>query len=201
MEDAMKRQDIRIIAAVGSKGLMGVKKEDNTLDLAWHLPEDMRHVRETTQDGVLIMGRATWESIPERFRKFPEREILIITRDKDFDPGIEKAKVFTDPEYALEKAIAYAKENFSGQTTWIFGGIGVYQQILSNRDLSWRITGAHLTRVDEDLIPEPEGEKLRTNVFEPDALRNMEFEPDVDIPELLHAKNGIRYWFETWTRP
>ena len=43
--------------------------------LAWNLPSDLKHFKEITttvvnpaKKNALIMGRKTWESLPQRFR-------------------------------------------------------------------------------------------------------------------------------------
>jgi dihydrofolate reductase len=41
--------------------------------LPWHLPEDMKFFRETTRGKPVIMGRKTWESLPDAFRPLPGR--------------------------------------------------------------------------------------------------------------------------------
>ncbi|WP_104084009.1 dihydrofolate reductase [Cryobacterium sp. Y11] len=48
--------------------------------LPWHLPEDLAHFRAVTQGGVVIMGRRTWDALPERFRPLPGRHNIVITR-------------------------------------------------------------------------------------------------------------------------
>ena len=69
-------------------------------DLPWHLPSDMKFFRELTTGGTVIMGRRTWESIPERFRPLPGRRNLVLSRGGE----IEGAEVFTSLEAALEAA-------------------------------------------------------------------------------------------------
>lgn len=47
--------------------------------LPWSLPEDMRHFREITNRGVVIMGRNTYLSLPERFRPLPGRRNIVLS--------------------------------------------------------------------------------------------------------------------------
>ncbi|MGY1814718.1 dihydrofolate reductase [Blastococcus sp. SYSU D00820] len=47
--------------------------------LPWHLPEDLRHFRELTRGSPVVMGRRTWESLPERFRPLPGRTNVVLT--------------------------------------------------------------------------------------------------------------------------
>jgi len=67
--------------------------------LPWHLPADMRFFRELTTGGTVVMGRKTWESIPERFRPLPGRRNLVLSSREV--PG---AEVFSSLEAALEAA-------------------------------------------------------------------------------------------------
>jgi dihydrofolate reductase len=53
--------------------------------LPWHLPSDLRRFRELTMGGTVVMGRKTYESIPERFRPLPGRRNLVISRTARFD--------------------------------------------------------------------------------------------------------------------
>ena len=70
---------IKLIVAMDNNRGIG---KDN--DLMWHLPSDMRFFKETTLNQIVIMGRKNFESIPEKFRPLPNRENVILTRQKDF---------------------------------------------------------------------------------------------------------------------
>ncbi|MGC6517494.1 MAG: dihydrofolate reductase, partial [Candidatus Puniceispirillaceae bacterium] len=50
-------------------------------DLLWHLPGDLRRVKELTMGCPLIMGRKTWESIG---RPLPGRASIVLTRDPNW---------------------------------------------------------------------------------------------------------------------
>lgn len=67
---------LTLIAAVARNGVIGI---DNRLP--WHLPADLRHFRELTTGHAVIMGRKTWESLPEKFRPLPGRRNIVVTRD------------------------------------------------------------------------------------------------------------------------
>jgi len=86
---------ISLIVAASTNNVIG---KDNRL--LWHLPSDMKFFRELTTGGTVIMGRRTWESIPERFRPLPGRRNLVLSRGGE----IEGAEVFTSLEAALEAA-------------------------------------------------------------------------------------------------
>lgn len=52
--------------------------------MPWHVPEDLAHFKEITHGAPVIMGRKTWDSLPERFRPLPGRDNLVVTRQQDW---------------------------------------------------------------------------------------------------------------------
>lgn len=65
--------------------------------LLWSIPEDMAHFKELTSGKHVLMGRKTWESLPERFRPLPNRTNIVITRQVDYNPS--KAWKVMKPEH------------------------------------------------------------------------------------------------------
>ena len=51
-------------------------------ELAWHIPEDLAHFKNLTLGQVVIMGRNTFFSLPEKFRPLPGRRNVVLTREK-----------------------------------------------------------------------------------------------------------------------
>ncbi len=91
--------------------------------LPWHLPADLKHFKEVTtqtddarKKNAVIMGRKTWESLPEKFRPLPERINVVLTRDKELE--LPEA-VFKGNHF---KAIFQRLENQSGEIFVIGGG-------------------------------------------------------------------------------
>ena len=70
---------LALIAACGRGRVIGI---DNRLP--WHLPEDMKFFRETTRGKPVIMGRKTWESLPDAFRPLPGRLNIVVSRNAGF---------------------------------------------------------------------------------------------------------------------
>jgi dihydrofolate reductase len=91
------RPEVALIAAVARDGTIG----DGTT-LLWRLPEDGRWFRAQTTGCPVIMGRKTWESLPERFRPLPQRTNIVVTRQRDWHaPGAVTT-------HSLDAAIAAA---------------------------------------------------------------------------------------------
>jgi dihydrofolate reductase len=90
--------------------------------LPWHLPEDLKNFRELTAGSVVVMGRRTWESLPERFRPLPGRTNVVLT---------------TDPLWWAEGARpAYSVSQVLGQypDCWVIGGGTVYAEFLPHAE-------------------------------------------------------------------
>lgn len=61
-------------------------------DLLWNEREDQAHFRRVTMGCPVIMGRRTWDSLPERFRPLPGRRNVVVTRQALWQaPGAERA--------------------------------------------------------------------------------------------------------------
>ena len=109
---------ISIIAAVAQNGVIG---KDN--DLVWHLPDDMRFFSTKTKGHIVVMGRKNWDSIPLKYRPLPNRENIILTRNKEF--RTDGAEVFD----SLEKAIIHSNKT-PEKEIFIIGGSEIYKLAL-----------------------------------------------------------------------
>jgi dihydrofolate reductase len=86
---------VSIVVAVAGNGVIGRDGE-----LPWHLPTDMRRFRELTLGHAVVMGRRTFESIPDRYRPLSGRRNLVLSSNRDWRaPG---AEVFHDLAGALD---------------------------------------------------------------------------------------------------
>lgn len=135
---------ISIIAALGERNR--VIGRDN--DLPWRNPADpgkrlalkpdMARFKQLTIGHPIVMGRATWESIPEPYRPLPDRtNIVVTTKDMHFEGALTSHSLCG----ALERA-----EHFPGnEEIFIIGGQQLYERGLRH---AHRL---YLTLVDQDV--------------------------------------------------
>ena len=90
-------------------------------DLPWHLPEDLAHFKRTTLGQAVVMGRITWESIPEKFRPLPGRKNVVVSRQADY---LAAGASVVD---SLHAALALFP---SDEVVWLIGGAQLYAQAL-----------------------------------------------------------------------
>jgi dihydrofolate reductase len=115
-----KKVPVILIAALGSNRGIGYQG-----DLLYHIKDDMKHFMDTTTGHTVVMGRKTWESIPEKFRPFNNRVNIVVTRDRSYDaPGATVVHRFYE---ALEAAPDERK-------IYVIGGGEIYKQALSYAD-------------------------------------------------------------------
>ena len=105
---------IALIAAVAKNGCIGKNNQ-----LPWHLPEDLKRFKELTTGHTVLMGRKTWESIPDKFRPLPQRKNIVLTRQEHFQVPVDVEK------YAmLDQALA----KHQAEDIFVIGGAEIYQQ-------------------------------------------------------------------------
>ena len=95
--------------------------------LPWRLPSDMARFKSRTvgtgdESNAVIMGRKTWQSLPDEFRPLPDRVNIVMSRDTGWRPtGCEDVEVALYPGRAIEIAFAYGCEE-----CWVIGGRQIY---------------------------------------------------------------------------
>lgn len=122
---------LALIAAVARNGAIGRANQ-----LLWHEPLDQQHFRRVTMGCPVIMGRRTWESLPERFRPLPGRRNLVLTRQSSLDaPGAEIVPRLAE---ALQRTA-------DAERVFVIGGAEIYALALP------RANELVLTEIDADL--------------------------------------------------
>ena len=103
--------------------------------LPWHLPADLQHFKKITQTtsspdkiNAVIMGRKTWDSIPEKFRPLPGRLNVVLTRDPkaSFPDSVLKASDL-EQVFALLESPAYRPRV---ESVFVIGGAQIFEQTL-----------------------------------------------------------------------
>lgn len=105
---------------IGKDGDMPWKIEGKSM-----VPSDMVRFKNLTKGQSLVVGRKTWDSIPENFRPFDKnlpleesRQSIIVTRNQDFK--VDNPRVMI--AHSLEDAIQLART----ENVWIIGGAEIY---------------------------------------------------------------------------
>ena len=96
--------------------------------MPWHIPEDLAHFKAVTLGSAVVMGRKTWDSLPERFRPLEDRRNIVVTRQSDWSAdGVEVA-------HSLDDALALASGNTDTGWIWVIGGAEIFAAVLARAD-------------------------------------------------------------------
>lgn len=108
---------VGLIWAEAAGGVIGAEG-----GMPWHVPEDLAHFKEITLTAPVVMGRKTWDSLPERFRPLPGRENIVITRQQDWQvEGVRRAANVSEAVRGLDRV-------------WIIGGAEIFSQVIGDAD-------------------------------------------------------------------
>jgi dihydrofolate reductase len=118
-----------IVAAIAENGVIGKNGE-----LPWHIPEDMEHFKELTMGHSVLMGRGTFESLPDSVKPLPGRTNIVLTRS-GVEADVKEAE-------SLHQGYRIAEEH--GDKVFIIGGASVYEQTLDDADRM------EITRIHEE---------------------------------------------------
>ncbi len=162
---------INLIYARARNGVIGAGNS-----LPWHLPQDLAHFKRQTAGAPVIMGRKTWDSLPERFKPLPGRTNIVVTRQRDWHGD---GALGAD---SLDWALALGASQQPRPTdVWVIGGAQLFAAALPLADR------AIVTELDRN--------------FDGDVLA-----PALDAPwreiarEEQVAPDGMRFAFVTYLR-
>jgi dihydrofolate reductase len=158
---------ISLIVAIAQNNAIG---KDN--DLLWHISEDLKYFKKTTNERTVVMGRKTWESLP--FKPLKNRRNIVVSSQKDYQ--ISGAELFSDTDKALE-ALKEEKDE-----VFCIGGASLYKALLPKADK------LYVTRVYKD---------FEADVFFPE-IDEQKWEIKRLSPMLYDQKEDLSFRFEVW---
>lgn len=111
--------------------------------LAWDIPDDLKHFREKTSNGIVLMGRKTFESIG---KALPHRENVVVSGNYNWfaDNVIRFGRLDTAVAYCVSLA-----KHQNKKSVFIIGGAEIYKQTLEIIDtIEATQVGLSLTEAD-----------------------------------------------------
>lgn len=180
---------INLIVAVCENFGIGVNG-----NLPWKLKSELAffkrmtlNTQDTAKKNMVIMGRRTWDSIPEKFRPLPGRVNVILSRQPKQDNWPENVQVFPSFEAVVD---ALQQESMSAkiETAWVIGGSSVYQTALKS-PFCHRV---YLTKINKnfdcDTFLEPIEEENFTRVVDPAVPQDTQVENDISFDYIVYER-------------
>ena len=163
----MENRELTIIAAVSINNIIGNKNK-----LIWKLSNDLKRFKNLTTNHSVIMGRKTFESLPN---PLPDRNNIVITRDTNYSkPNIQVCS-------SIEDAINLTKTDTQ---PFIIGGGQIYTQTINIVDK------IELTRVHEEFDGDAYFPEIPLDIFEliNEENYNSDLENEFDYSYLTYKK-------------
>ncbi|KAJ8489802.1 hypothetical protein ONZ51_g2713 [Trametes cubensis] len=207
-----------VVAATRNNGI------GRNSQLPWRLSKEMAFFKKlttTSPEGTInavVMGRATWESIPKKFKPLPQRANIVISRNEQYELMSVDAGAPSTPVYlhsSIESAAARLVGPYSMERplhrSFVIGGAHIYNATLALPPTS----DTFVDRILLTRILSPAFEDC--DVFFPDFLddngtdgngrswKRASFEElkewaGFDVPEGIQEENGVQYEFQMWVR-
>ena len=117
-----------LVMAVDAKWAIGYKG-----DMLTRIPEDLKHFKEMTMGGVLVMGRKTFDATGA----LPGRETIIVSRSLKEMEGAHIA-------HSLDDLREMIKEKFSDKKIFLVGGASLIDQLI------YEVEEAEITFIKKD---------------------------------------------------
>lgn len=174
----------RFACVVAADRRLGIARDG---DLPWRLPGDLAHFKRLTCDttdparrNAVVMGRATWQSIPDKYRPLPRRLNLVLSRSTpSLPPGVLGAASLDGALERLEAAPLAAEI----EQVFCVGGGNVYAQAIELPACE----AIFLTRIDAD---------FDCDVHFPAFEHLFELDTTLDRAQ----ENDVSYRIERWRR-
>lgn len=135
----------KAVVAIDNNGGIG---KDN--DLLFNNKRDLKWFKDLTLFNTVLMGRNTWDSLPNRY--LPKRANIVLTRDPSRIYNFVEVTAFS----SLEAAKTFIDTQLPLSDTFVIGGGKVYKQTLEFCDVLY-ITEYETTTLADTFFPKLDG--------------------------------------------
>lgn len=114
--------------------------------MPWKLAKDLTYFKNLTtrapdnKQNAVIMGRKTYESIPEKFRPLPNRLNIVLSRNQKIDQ--DNLKYVS----SLEEALLLVSKRTDIDAIFVCGGAEIYKEAMQRKECK----KLYVTRIEKD---------------------------------------------------
>ncbi|KPI96482.1 PREDICTED: dihydrofolate reductase [Papilio xuthus] len=130
----MSKVTLNLIAAACENMGIGVNGT-----LPWKLKKEMAYfttmtmkVKDESKLNAVIMGRRTWDCIPDKYRPLNDRVNIVMTRHVDEVKTKVPEGVVVVP--SLDEAVKYIEGREDIESTWVIGGSSIYKAAMEHEN-------------------------------------------------------------------
>jgi dihydrofolate reductase/thymidylate synthase len=108
--------------------------------IPWNIPEDLKYFKELTENNIVVMGRKTYDSIPEKNKPLKNRLNIIVTSNPTKYTSNENVI------FVLMEELDTILDQFKDKKIYIIGGNTLYQKYLGKAEKIYS------TQIDKEFI-------------------------------------------------
>ena len=98
--------------------------------IPWNIKSDMKFFQKKTENNIVIMGRSTFFSLPEKNRPLKKRINIVLTHNPEkYDDLVQSNLLFTN-EDNISSVIDEVKKSNPTFSVYIIGGNQIYEKYL-----------------------------------------------------------------------
>ncbi len=103
--------------------------------IPWRYTEDLRRFRRMTMGCTVVMGRKTWDTIPDYYKPLTGRLNMVLSRSRTDMQQYDFPSVLLFN--GLEEAMGFCESHLPKERdTWIMGGAEIYREALENTKIN-----------------------------------------------------------------
>ena len=164
---------IQMIVASTIDGVIGSNNA-----LPWKLRADMQNFRKVTTGSVVIMGRATFESMGSK--PLPNRENIVVTSKAYLPKGFYVAN-------SIPEALSLSRDKFPDKDIFVIGGASIYSQMVDLVDT------LHITTIYSDIDGDTYLEPIKCQDWDV-ISRHLVCVDDVNShPHIIEVRERLRH--------
>lgn len=164
------------IVAISQNGVIG-----NNNRIPWNLPEDLQYFKKMTQNSIVIMGRKTFDSLPNG--PLPNRLNIVLSRKQPDLASLSPNVIFTDQEHVLE---IIRKNRTENQKVFVIGGNEIYKMFFDQCKMI-HVTVIYEAFAGDTVFP-----------YDPDYLLSHGYKNIYKSELMLSKSNQLPYQFLTF---
>lgn len=107
---------------------------DNTIaidgKIPWHVPSDLKRFKSITDKSIVVMGRKTYETLPNR--DLPDRLLVVLSKDSEYQLSNTDRHFLVN---SLDNLHSLKVGKDWGDNLYVVGGSSIYAQFFNHKNL------------------------------------------------------------------
>jgi dihydrofolate reductase/thymidylate synthase len=105
----------------------GIAKDNK---IPWSIPQDLKHFKKLTENNVVVMGRKTYDSLPDNYRPLPNRINIVLSKSEQKDSAQSNLFFYNKIDTMIMDFGNKLNTIIKGKKLFVIGGDNIYKQFM-----------------------------------------------------------------------